>query len=160
MILIIADVFYELHLNWLSNLIIKLGDDLLLLSFALILITGLVFFGKHIVNVIKNYFSESQRAQRLLFFTIARNNNLQRLFASRKKQLLYFTKLKKEAILAKNNKKQCRLLVKAISKELQQLKNKLSEEQFKHYQQAIKQATAKQQIESLLELQREISTLT
>lgn len=157
-VLIIADVFYELHLNLIANLIIKLGDEVLLLSFALLLISGLVFFSKQITAAIKDYFSAKQRAQRQLFFSIARHDYLNRLFESKKKQLLYFSALKRAALLASNNKKQCKLLGKAISKELQQRKHNLSETRFKEYQQAIKQATAQQNVERLLDLQREISS--
>jgi hypothetical protein len=156
-ILIIADVFYELHLNWISNLIIQLGDDILLLSFSLFLITGGVFFSQQISGTIKEYFSEKQKAQRRLFFNLARNNYLQRLFNSKKQQLLYFSNSKRARLLEKNNKKHCSLLAKAILTELNQVKNKLPETQFQQHQQAIKQAAAQQQIQRLLELQREIS---
>jgi hypothetical protein len=157
-VLIIADVFYELHLGSIATLVIQLGDDVLLLSFALLLISGTIFFAKQIGETIKNYFSAQQRAQRKLFFSMARHNYLQRLFASKKQQLFYFARLKTASLLAKNNKQHCSLLAKAILKELQLIKNKLPETQFKQYSQAIKQAAAQQQMQRLLELQHEIST--
>lgn len=156
--LIIADVFYELHLGTMADLILQLGDDVLLVSFALLLMSGGAFFGKQILRATTEFFSAKQRAQRQLYFSIARNNDLQRLFASKKKQLLYFANLKKTTLLAKNNQKHCQLLAKAMLKELTQIKHQLSETQFKTYQQAIKQAAVQQQIEQLLELQRKIFT--
>lgn len=156
--LIVADLFYELHLNWLSNLIVKLGDDFLLLSFALLLISGTIFFSKQIIAAAKDYFSAKNRVQRHTLFVIAQKDYLQRLFAAKKKQLLYFADFKRQALLAKNNKKQCSLLAQSILQELMAVKPTLSETQFEHYQQAIKKASATQEIQRLLELQHEIST--
>lgn len=158
-ILIIADIFYELHLNWISSIIVQLGDDILLLSFALFLMSGSILCAKKINHAIKNYFSEKQQAQRRFFFSVARNDYLHRLFVAKKKQLLYFTYIKKSRLLSNNNKKQCILLSKSILVELNQAKNKLTEFQFQQYQQAIKQATTQQNIQHLLELQRKISIL-
>jgi len=157
--LLLADFFYELHFIILANLGLKFGFGILLLSFALILIHAGFFSIQHLNLKIRAYFSSKQRAQRGLFFSIARNDTLQRLFRSKKKQVLYFSSLKQKRFLAKNNKKHCRLLAKSVLNELQQIKNNLSEKQFKHYQQAIKQAKVQQQTQSLLELQHEISTL-
>lgn len=157
--LIIADLFYELHLGEIANLILQLGDDILLLSFGLLLVSGMIFFAKQIGETIKAYFSAKQRAQRQLFFFLARNDYLQRLYESKKKQLLYFSGLRRASLLEKNNKKQCALLAKSVLKELSAVKNRLPETQFKKYQQAIKQAAVQQQFHRLLELQHEISTI-
>ncbi len=156
--LIIADVFYELHLQLFADLIIKLGDEILLFASALLLISGIIFFSKQIGAAIKTYFSAKERAKRRLFFSMAKNDYLQRLFSAKKKQLLYFSNLKRRRLLDKNNKKQAILLAKSILKELTAAKHFLSETQFKHYRQAIKQASSEQNINRLLELQHEIST--
>ena len=157
-VLIIADVFYELHLRFIADLIIKLGDEVLLLSFALLLITGIVFFSKKIGLTVKDYFSAKERAKRKLFFSIAKNDYVQRLFSAKKKQLLYFSNFKRQRLLEKNNKKQAALLAKSIFIELNATKVFLPESQFKYYSQAIKQAILQHNINRLLELQNEIST--
>jgi hypothetical protein len=156
--LILADVFYELDLQLFADLVIKLGDDVLLFSFALLLISGIIFLSRQIGTAINAYFSAKERAKRRLFFSIAKNNYVQRLFNAKKKQLLYFSNLKRQRLLDKNNKKQSALLAKSIFKELTAAKHFLSETQFKHYSQAIKQALSEQNIKRLLELQHEIST--
>lgn len=156
--LIIADVFYELHLQVIADLISKLGDDVLLFASALLLISGIIFFAKKIIAAVKDYFSITERAKRQLFFSMAKNDYLQRLFAAKKKQLSYFNELKRQRLLAKNNKKQSRLLARSIVKELNSAKQFLSVTQFKSYHQAIKKAASEQNINRLLELQHEIST--
>lgn len=156
--LIIADVFYELHLQFIADLMIKLGDEILLLSFSVLLITGIIFFSKQIGLAVKDYFSAKERAKRRLFFSIAKNDYVQRLFNAKKKQLFYFSNLKRNKLLEKNNKKQAFLLAQSIVKELNSAKHFLSESQFKHYNQAIKQALSEQNIKLLLELQHEIAT--
>jgi hypothetical protein len=158
-VLIIADIFYQLHLRAIANLIIQLGDDVLLLSIVLFLGSGIVFFAKQIKATIKRYFSAKQRAQRCTFFNIAQHDYLQRLFALKKQQLFYFAKLKREKLLDNDNKKQAALLAKAILKKLMTVKHQLSDTQFKQYQQIIKKTAAQQKIQRLLELQQEISTL-
>lgn len=157
--LLLADVFYELHLFLLANLGLKLGFGVLLLSFVLILFYASFFSIQRINLKIRGYFSNQQRTQRQAFFSIARHDTLRRLFISKKKQIRYFSALKQKRLLDRNNKKQLRLLTKSILDELNQLKNTLPKSQFQHYQQAIKQAKTQQHIQSLLELQHEISTL-
>ncbi len=157
-VLIVADILYELNLGYFATLVLKLGDDVLLLSFALLLISGMMFFSKQIAENLKRYFSATERAQRRAFFSIAQHRYLQQLLASKKQQILYFATLKKQALLHKNDKKQAALLAKAVLKELQRHKTHLSEIEFKNYRQAIKQAAAQQKIEVLLNLQQNIST--
>jgi hypothetical protein len=156
-VLIIADVFYELHLRYFATLILKLGDDILLLSFALLLVSGMMVFSKQIAESLKRYFSTTERAQRRAFFSIAQHRYLQKLFASKKQQILYFSTLKKQAILTKNDKKQSDLLAKSLLKELQLRKTLLSKTEFNDYKQAIKQAAAQQKMQCLLDLQQNIS---
>jgi hypothetical protein len=158
-ILIIADVFYELHLNWLSNLIVKLGDEVLLLAVAFFLISGGIFLARRIKANWNNYFSASEKAKRQVLFNLKHNAYLQRLFSAKKKHVLYFAQVKRQHLLQKDNKKQCRLLAKALLNELKAVKGICSADEFNTYQQAIKHASANQQIERLLELQTQLSAL-
>jgi hypothetical protein len=156
--LILADVFYELHLQWFADLILYIGDDFLLLACALFVISCLIFCAKHLFLSLKYYFSAQERARRHVFFSVSQRDTLQRLVFAKKKQLLYFSTVQKQKILAKNTQKHTASLVKSILKELQAAQYFLSESQIKDYQQAIKQAESELNIPRLLALQHEIST--
>jgi hypothetical protein len=137
-LLLAAKILNWLGLTQLAAFFLQLGDDVLLASFTLLLISGLILIAKRIGASIKVYFSASQQAQRKFLFSLAKAHYLQRLCNSQKQQLHYFTALKRKRLLEQDNKKQQQRLIKAMQKELNQVKNKLSVTEFESYQQQIK----------------------
>lgn len=153
-----ADFLNQLYLRPLATLLIQLGDAILLTSFVLLCLLLFKLMAQSTWQQVADYFSKQQRAQRQFLFQLIKNNQLQRLFFSQKKQLAYFNRLKRQHLLAKDNRQQTRLLAKALAKQLHLLKPQLTPAQFAAYQQQLKQAKQQQAITQLIALQHEIST--
>jgi hypothetical protein len=155
--LIAADVLNELSWDSLANLITQLGDAVLLISFALLLWVLLKIITKASVTQIADYFSRKQRVQRQFLYHLIKNDNLQRLFTSQKKQLAYVNALKRNRLFARDNAKQCRLLAKILAAQLTQQKAQLSPAVYQHYQQQIKHAMRQRAVADLLTLQNQLN---
>ncbi len=155
--LIAADIVGELSLAWFATFLTWVGDRLLLISFAVLLWVILKIIANHSVKSIRRYFSRQQRVQRQFLYRRMKNDYLQRLFASQKKQLAYVNALKRNRLFARDNAKQCRLLAKILRAQLTQQKAHLSPSLYQHYQQQIKQASRQRTIADLLILQNQLN---
>ncbi len=155
--LMLGDLLNHLYLRALANVLMPLGDAVLLLSFSLLLLVLLKVFAKNTGQQMTRYFSKVQRARRHFLFTLIKNDNTQRLFHSQKKQLAYFHALKRKRLLYKDNRRQNKRLAKALLNQLIALKGQLAHAEFEQYQQQIKRAYRQQDSFQLLELQRKIS---
>lgn len=103
------------------------------------------------------YFSAPQRAQRRLWFTQAKQDQLRRLHHFKSVQLRYVYELKRQHLLRANNRKHIQALSKAIHKDLQKLKTQLPVAKYKQLKQEHRQYRKQQNIPALLQLQQKIA---
>ncbi len=156
--LITADILNALSFSLFATLIIRIGDTLLLISFAMLWWIIFKIIANHSFKSIVTYFSRKQRIQRQFLYRLIKNDSLQRLFSSQKKQLGYVNAIKRNRLFARDNAKQCQLLAKILLTQLTQHKTQLSPSVYQHYQQQIKQALRQRAIARLCALQNQLNT--
>ncbi len=133
---------------------------MLLIAFALLIISALLGITKIIARSVSGYFSSKQRVLRRLLFVQARQNQVKRLFYFKTLQLKYFSELNRKRLLKANTRKHIRSLSKAIDKDLLSIKKRIPGTTFKQLQQENARYRDQQDIEALLKLQQKISTIT
>ena len=154
-----VDLLLQLAVPGLPVVMTRLGLGTLLSAFALLLITGLAVIIKRIIASCFDYFSARQRLQRRLWFIQAQQDRLNRLFYFRTLQINYFNEFKRKRLLSTNNRQHIQSLFKAIDKDLQSIKQKLSKTTYLQLQRENAQYRDKQDVESLLKLQQKIATI-
>lgn len=110
---------WQLGLLWLAAWCYALAGNLLLLAFVLLFfwVTGLML--QVAFHDIKSYFRQESRVlRRLVMLQLYQHAAGQKLVLE-KRQLHYLNQLKRQRLLAANNKKHSRMLFKAIKVELE-----------------------------------------
>jgi hypothetical protein len=143
----------------LPSVLTALATAMLLSGFVTLVIAGLWGIGKIIVRSILDYFSSQQRVQRRMWFALAKEDQVKRLFYFKTKQIKYFNELSRKRLLKLNNRKHIRSLSKSIDKDLLSIKAKLPGIAYQQLQQDHICYRNQQDIEALLKLQQKISTL-
>jgi hypothetical protein len=154
-----VDLLLWMAMPGLPGLMTQLGLATLISAFALLLITGLFVIIKLIIASCFNYFSASQRFQRRLWFIEAKQEQLKQLFYFKTVQINYFNELKRNQLLSVNNRQHIQSLSKAIDKDLQSLKQRLSKTTYLQLHQENIQYRDQQDVEALLKLQQKIATI-
>ena len=154
-----VDLLLWLAVPGLPGLMTQLGLATLLSAFALLLITGLFVIIKLIIASCFDYFSATQRVQRRLWFIQAKQDQLKQLFYFKTVQINYFNELKRNQLLSVNNRQHIQSLSKAIDKDLQSLKQRLSKTTYLQLHQENVQYRDQQDVEALLKLQQKIATI-
>ena len=157
-VFISADLLLWLDMPVLPELMTQLGLAALLSAIALLIITGLFVIIKLIITACFEYFSTRQRLQRQLLFIQSQQDRFKQLFFFRALQINYFNDLKIKQLLKANNRQHIHALSKAISKDLQSIKQQLSKTTYLQLQQENAQYRDQQDIEALLKLQQKITT--
>ncbi|MFA6050962.1 MAG: hypothetical protein WC762_00050 [Methylobacter sp.] len=158
-VFLLVEALLWLAVPGLPQVLTQLGSAMLLIAFALLIISALFGISKIIARSVFDYFSSRQRAQRRLLFVQARQDQVKRLFYFKTLQLKYFSELNRKRLLKVNNRKHIRSLSKAIDKELLSIKKSIPGATFKQLQQENVRYRDQQNIEALLELQQKISTI-
>ena len=158
-VFISVDLLLWLAVPRLPGLITQLGLAALLSGFALLLITGLVAIIKRIIIACFDYFSATQRIQRRLWFIQAKQDQLKQMFYFKTVQINYFNELKRNQLLSVNNRQHIQSLSKAIDKDLQPLKQRLSKTTYLQLQREMVQYRYQQDVKALLKLQQKITTI-
>lgn len=94
-----------------------------------------------------------------MWFAWVRQDQLERLFYYKTRQLSYFNELHRKRLLMHNDRKHIRLLSKVIDKDLSSMKSKLSESIYMQLQQDYVRYRKQKDIEALLKLQKKIFSL-
>jgi len=157
--LLLAELLSWLAVPALPDALSQLGLAMLLSAFVVLLCVGLAGALKMIGCTVADYFSSSQRTRRRLLFAQARQDQVKRLFYFRTVQLKYFNALKRTRLLKANNRKHIHLLSNAINQQLMSLKPSLAAETFKELQQQNARCRRQQNVEALLQLQKQITTM-
>lgn len=158
-VFILVEALLWLAVPGLPQVLTQLGSAMLLVAFALLVISALLGIFKIAARSVSDYFSSRQRAQRRLLFVQARQDQVKRLFYFKTLQLKYFSELNRKRLLKANNRKHIRSLSKAIDKELLSIKKRIPGTTFKQLQQENARYRDQQDIQALLELQQKISTI-
>lgn len=158
-VFLLVEALLWLAVPGLPQVLTQLGSAMLLVAFALLIISALLGISKIAARSVSDYFSSRQRAQRRLLFVQARQDQVKRLFYFKTLQLKYFSELNRKRLLKANNRKHIRSLSKAIDKELLSIKKSMPGATFKQLQQENARYRDQQDIQALLELQQKISTI-
>lgn len=158
-VFLLVELLFRLAVPGLPSALTMLGSAILLSAFAVLIIAGLWGIAKIIVRSVLDYFSAKQRVQRRLWFVQARRDRVKRLFYFKTLQLKYVNDLNRKRLLKLNNRKHIRSLSKSIDKDLKAIKAKLPGTTYRQFQQDNARYRNQQDIEALLKLQQEISTL-
>lgn len=158
--LLVAELLSWLAVPMLPSTISQLGLVILLASFSVFIGAGLIALVKIIVRALADYFSSAQRVHRRLLFVQARQDQIKRLYYFRTVQLKYFNALKRTRLLKANNRKHIHSLSNAIHQQLLTIKTDIPAETLKQLQQQNARCRRQQNIEALLLLQQNISSLT
>ncbi|MFA6162949.1 MAG: hypothetical protein WC685_05945 [Methylobacter sp.] len=158
-VFLMVEVLLWLAVPGLPQVFTQLGSAILLIAFALLIISALLGISKTVVHSVTDYFSSKQRVRRRLLFVQARKDQVKRLFYFKTLQLKYFSELNRKRLLKLNNRKHIRSLSKAIDKDLLSIKKRIPATTYKQLQQENTRYRNQQDIEALLELQQKISTI-
>jgi hypothetical protein len=156
----VAEILTWLAVPVLPGTMSQLGLVVLLASFSVLIGVGLIALVKMILHALADYFSSAQRVHRRLLFVQARQNQIKRLYYFRTVQLKYFNALKRTRLLKANNRKHIHSLSNAIHQQLLALKPNIPAETLKQFQQQNTRCRRQQNIEALLLLQQNISSLS
>jgi hypothetical protein len=159
-VFLLVEALLWLAVPGLPQVLTQMGSAMLLVAFALLIISALLGISKITARSVSDYFSSRQRAQRRLLFVQARQDQVKRLFYFKTLQLKYFSELNRKRLLKANNRKHIRSLSKVIDKELLSIKKNIPGTTFKQLQQENACYRHQQNIEALLKLQQKISTIT
>jgi hypothetical protein len=117
-VFLLVEVLLWLAVPGLPQVLTQLGSAMLLIAFALLIISAMMGIFKAVVRSVSDYFSSKQRVQRRLLFVQARQDQVKRLFYFKTVQLKYFSELSRKRLLKFNNRKHIRSLSRAIDKDL------------------------------------------
>lgn len=138
---------------------VMLGTAMLLSAFVVLIIAGLLNAFKSIVRSVLDYFSLEQRAKRRLWFVLAKQEQVERLFFLKTAKINYVNELNRKRLLRRNNRKHIRLLAASIDKDLLSIKTKLPETIYLQLQKDNVRYRKQQDVEALLKLQQKISNI-
>lgn len=158
-VFLLVEVLLWLAVPGLPQALTQLGSAMLLIAFALLIISALLGIFKAIVRSVSDYFSSKQRVRRRLLFVQARKDQVKRLFYFKTLQLKYFSELSRKRLLKLNNRKHIRSLSRAIDQDLLSMKKSMPATTYKQLQQENTRYRDQQDIAALLELQQRISTI-
>lgn len=158
-VFLLVELLLWLVVPGLPGVLTALATAMLLSGFAVLTIAGLWGVSKIIVCSFWDYFSAKQRVQRRLWFALAKQDQVKRLFYFKTRQIKYFNELSRKRLLKLNNRKHIRSLSKTIDKELLSIKTKLPGTTYQQLRQDHARYRNQQDIEGLLTLQQKISTL-
>jgi hypothetical protein len=158
-VFLLVELLLWLAVPGLPGVLTALATAMLLSGFVMLIVTGLWGVGKIIVNAVLTYFSAKQRAQRRLWFAQARQDQVERLFYFKTKQIKYVNEISRKRLLKQNNLRHIRSLSKSIDKDLLSIKTKLPGATYQQLQQDHARYRNRQDIEALLSLQQKIATL-
>ena len=128
---------WQLGVAWLTGWSYTLAENALLLAFALLLCWVLSLILQALFLGIKGYFQPENRMLRRLVMLQIYQHAVGQKFLLEKRQLHYLTQLKRQRLLAVNNKKHSRVLFNAIRTEL---KDNMTPSTYKALKQHLKQA--------------------
>ncbi len=154
-----VDLLLWLAIPGLSDLLTKIGVFILIFAFGILLSSGLFIIIKLTLLAFLNYVSANERLARRLLFINAKQDQLKQLFYFKTIQVNYFSELRRKRLLQANNKQHLKSLAKVINKDLQSLKKHLPKSHYLQLHQVYRQSLKQQNIEALLKLQTEITTL-
>lgn len=160
MAFVVMDILVWLAIPVLPHALSPLGIGLLLTSFGLLLATGILLLAKRVLKSVVDYFSNHHRMQRRLLFIAQKQQEITRLFHLKTDKITYLAELKRKRLLRKNNQKHLRTLSKTINTELFALKNSISDHQFKQLHADHIRYKNSQNIDALLKLQQQITSIT
>jgi hypothetical protein len=154
-----AELLLWLAMPGFADAFVMLGTIALLSAFSVLIVTGLLGVLKTAAKSVLGYFSAEQRARRRLWFGLARQEQVERLFFFKTEQIKYFNELNRKRLLMRNNRKHVRLLSASIDKDLLSVKTKLPKATYLQLQQKIARYRKQQNVDALLALQQEISKI-
>ena len=152
------DILLALGIPKAPELVTQLGLFSLLIAFLMLCISGLVFIMSRIMQSVLNYFSAHERIHRRLLFIEAKQLQLKQLFFFKAKQIEYFHEQHKTHLLTQDNNRQIKALLLLIDRDLQHLKKHLPKADYLALAQARKQLYNDQNLNGLLELQKNIAS--
>jgi hypothetical protein len=154
-----AELLLWLAMPGLAGAFVMLGTIALLTAFTVLIVSGLSGVLKTAAKSVLGYFSAEQRAKRRLWFGMAKQDRVERLFFFKTEQVKYFNELNRKRLLMRNNRKHIRLLSASINKDLLSVKTKLPKATYLQLQQEIARYRKQQNAEALLALQQKISKI-
>jgi hypothetical protein len=158
-VFLLAELLLWLAVPGLPGAVVMLGTAMLLSAFVVLIIAGLLNAFKSIVRSVLDYFSLEQRAKRRLWFVLARQEQIERLFFFKTAKINYVNELNRKRLLRRNNRKHIRLLAASIDKDLLSIKTKLPETIYLQLQKDSVRYRKQQDVEALLKLQQKISNI-
>ncbi|WP_292433708.1 hypothetical protein [Methylobacter sp.] len=154
-----AELLSWLTVHGLPKALITLGTTMLLTAFGMLIIAGLLGVFKSMVRSALDYFSVEQRVKRRLWFALAKQEQIERLFFFKRVQIKYVNELNRKRLLKRNNRKHVRLLSASIGKDLLSIKTKLPETIYLQLQKDNVRYRNQLDVEALLKLQQKISNI-
>jgi hypothetical protein len=158
-VFLLAELLLRLAVPGLPSALITLGAIMLLSAFVVLIIAGLLGVFKSIVRSALDYFSVEHRAKRRLWFVLAKQEQIERLFFFKTVQIKYVNELNRKRLLKRNNRKHIRLLSASIDKDLLSIKTKLPETTYLQLQKDNVRYRNQLDVEALLKLQQKISNI-
>lgn len=128
---------WQLGVAWLAGWSYTLAENCLLLAFTLLMLWGLGLIFQAVFSGIKAYFQPKNRLLRRLVMLQVNQHAARQKSMQEKRQLHYLTQLKRQRLLAVNNKKHSQELFNAIRTEL---KDNMTPDTYKALKQHRKQA--------------------
>ncbi|WP_347987030.1 hypothetical protein [Methylomonas sp. AM2-LC] len=157
MLLFVAGfIVFQLHLSLLTTLFYSVAAKLLLLAFALLLLSGMLVLITALGREVRSYFRHEASALRRVLAMQTQTQQLAQLNYFKNRQLSYFSQFKRQKLLAADDKKQLRHLYLAIHQELQSVKHNIPHSHYQNMYKALRQYHQQADAKAMLSLREQI----
>ncbi len=156
LLFVLGFVCFHLGLALLTTLLYSLAGKMMLLAFAMLLFLGITASITALLRELRAYFCQEAAILRRLLAIQAQRGHFEQLTMLKNRQLQYFSRVKRQRLLAADNRKQLRTLYNAINQELQAVRTSLPAAAYQSMYQSLREYYKHANAEGMLTLRRQI----
>ena len=149
-------VCFQLGLAWLTTLVYAAAGKVMLLAFGMLLLLGAVAWISALHGELRAYFHREAVAARRVWAVQAQKLHLAQRTVLEFRQLQYLSRLKRQRLLAADNRKHLRALYGAIRRELQEVRAQMPPASYQAMCKALRLHHKHADFEAMLALRKRI----
>lgn len=149
-------VCFQYGLSLLTSLFYLLANKIMLLAFSVLGLLGIAALLKAVYGELSTYFNSKSAALRQYLSLQMRRQDLARLKAAEWRQLGYLQRLKRQRLLAADNRKQAAELSASINQELLTAKSQLPTVKYKYLRKTLRKYRKQADISAMLALRQQL----
>lgn len=149
-------VFWKLGIVVVADFLYWIAGKAMLLAFGLLVMLGLTALLAMLCRDLRRYFSAEALALRRLLSLRSRAVDARQYRLAQTRQLRFWTRLKRKAVLRANDRKHLRSLFRAIDADLRRVRNQLPKVDYRRLHKALRQYHRQANIAAMLALREQL----